>query len=331
MFKLKHWGIAAALAVTTVGSAMASNFRVSDQVYLPLGGHLVGGSGTFITDIFLTNLSNDAVDVSITFSSTGPGNIRRGFPKIVLQPRERREFPDFFATQLGITNDLGLVIFNGCKSGTLCDETTQNDQGVSPNFRNISVEGRVYSALAATPGGTTGVDVPGIPWYSFVTMDQSATGLDKVFMTGIRNTPAYRTNVTFVNASEYASATQLRATLFNGATGAQIDQPWIESLGALGHVQRSVGSMFPSFTGVNATNAWIQVEQLTSTAGSNAPAGCSQTGCPAFFTVAYSLDNVTGDPTQLEPQYFVPLNDAALLAIYPSSAGKSPMRRVAKH
>lgn len=55
MFKIKNWGIAAALALSAA-AAMASNFRAADQVYLPIGGHIQGGAALFISDVFLTNL-----------------------------------------------------------------------------------------------------------------------------------------------------------------------------------------------------------------------------------------------------------------------------------
>jgi hypothetical protein len=328
MFKLKNWGIAAALALSTA-AAMASNFRAADQVYLPIGGHIAGGNALFISDVFLTNLSTDTVTVSVIFSTGGAGAIQTGFTPITLLPLERKELPDFFSTNLNITNGLGVVIFNGCKQGTDCGPATQDASGFSPNYRNISVESRIYSTITGV-AGTTGQDIPGMPWYSFVTMDQAATGLDKVFITGIRNTAAYRTNIGFVNASQYSKDMQLKATLFSG-TGAVLGT-YTETLGPLGQVQRSVGSIFPGFpTAATSTGAWVQIEQIASSPTADAPQGCTTTGCPAFFAYGSQLDNISGDPTTLEAQYFKPLTDAQILAIYPTTAGKSAVRRVARH
>ncbi|HKO01523.1 MAG TPA: hypothetical protein VJ032_07520 [Thermoanaerobaculia bacterium] len=332
MFKLKNWGIAAALALTTAG-AMASNFRAADQVYLPIGGHIQGGNALFVSDVFISNLSTDTVTVSVIFSSgTNTGNAapQTSFAPITLGPLERRELLDFFGNNLGITNGLGMVIFNACKQGADCSAATQDASGFSPNFRNISVESRIYSTISGV-NGTTGQDIAGMPWYSFVTMDQAATGLDRVFITGIRNTPQYRTNIGIVNASQYSRDMQIRLTLFS-STGAVLGTT-TRTLGPLGQEQQSVGNLFGAAfpTAVTSTGAWVQVEQVASNPTADAPQGCTTTGCPAFFAYGSQLDNATGDPTTLESQYFKPLTDAQILAIYPTTAGKSAVRRVARH
>src|SRR4051812_33722074 len=64
MFKAKQWGVAAAMLLVAFG-ASASNFRVADQVYLPIAGHIQGGSSLFVSDVFISNLSSDAVQVSL--------------------------------------------------------------------------------------------------------------------------------------------------------------------------------------------------------------------------------------------------------------------------
>ena len=66
MFNVKKLAVAAAMLVA--GSAFASNFRAADQVYVPVAGHAAGGSGTFISDVFLSNLSTDPVTVTVTAS-----------------------------------------------------------------------------------------------------------------------------------------------------------------------------------------------------------------------------------------------------------------------
>jgi hypothetical protein len=330
MFKFKNWGIAAALALTTAG-AMASNFRAGDQIYLPIGGHIQGGAALFVSDVFLTNLSSDPVTVSIIFSSGPTGSIQTNFTPITLAANERRELPDFFGTNLGLNANLGVVIFNACKQGADCGPATQDAQGVSPNYRNISVESRIFSTISGTPG-TTGQDIPGMPWYSFVTMDQAATGLDKVFITGIRNTAQYRTNIGLVNASQYSRDMQLRVTLF-ASNGQQLGTPFVQTLGPLGQIQPSVGAMFGTAfpQAATSTGAYVVIEQIASSATADAPQGCATTGCPAFFAYGSMLDNQTGDPTTLEAQYLKPLTDAQILAIYPTTAGKSAVRRVARH
>ena len=114
-----------------------------------------------------------------------------------------------------LTSAFGQVIFNGCKGTTDCtpDPTT----GLNANYRNISVESRIYSFngnQATAP--TNGQLFSGIPWYNFVSESASGAGLDKVFITGIRNTTQYKTNIGFVNASQF-STTTLTAKLYSGS------------------------------------------------------------------------------------------------------------------
>lgn len=344
MVNFKKFGVAAAMMLTAVG-AMASNFRAADQVYVPIAGHAAGASGTFLSDVFVSNLTDERVTVSVILASgqtpeQSGGNVGKQFANLfTLAPRERREFVDFVAAAapngLGQSgNVLGQLIFNGCLEGKDCGASTQDATGVSPWFRNVSVESRIYSipagtALADNPP-TTGQLFPGFPWYSFVSSDQAANGLDKVFITGFRNNAAYRGNVGLVNASQYSS-TQLVAKLFNGQTGAQIGSDFIQDLGPLGQVQPSIANMFPAFTGSTATNAYMTVEQRNSTPTGNAPATCLPNGCPGFFAYGSVLDNKSGDATTLEPQYLKAMPDAAQAALYPSGSGKSSLRRAAGH
>ena len=68
MFKVKQLGVAVAIALFA-GAAMASNFRAADQVYVPAAGHISSSSATFVSDVFISNLSDDSVDVSVIFST----------------------------------------------------------------------------------------------------------------------------------------------------------------------------------------------------------------------------------------------------------------------
>ena len=132
MVKVKN--VVAAALMLCASAAMASNFRVSDQVYLLAGAHAGGISGTFISDVYISNLTTDPVGVSLIFSSGTAGTQQTfgssGTPWFVLQPNERREIVDFFAAPqsqsgLGFTSpQFGQVIFNGCKQGGNCDLST---------------------------------------------------------------------------------------------------------------------------------------------------------------------------------------------------------------
>ena len=328
MVKVKN--VVAAALMLCASAAMASNFRVSDQVYLLAGAHAGGISGTFLSDVYISNLSTDPVGVSLIYSSGTAGSQQTfgssGTPWFVLQPNERREIVDFFGAPqsqggLGLTSaPVGQVIFNGCKQGGNCDLTTcpGGSSGACPDFRNISIESRIYSippgAVLANNPPTNGQLFSGLPWYSFVSSDAASAGLDKAFITGLRNTTLYRSNLGFVNASQF-STTTLVIKLFNGATNAQIGFPEDQK-----------------FKWSPGKNAFVTVEQTntipTSDAGLN---GCGN-GCPAFFVYGSVLDNQSGDATTLEPQYLKPLTDAAINCIYNLVCkGSFNPRRAVKH
>jgi len=337
MVKLKN--VVAAAIVFVAAGAMASNFRAADQVYVPAAGHIGGSSGTFISDVFISNLSTDPVSVSVIYGSTAAGT-QANFSNIIhLAAGERREIVDFFPSVLNLQTGFGQLIFNGCKEGGVCDVTTCPNgatTGVCPDFRNISVESRIYSippgtTLAQNPP-TNGQLFAGLPWYSFVSSDASGVGLDKVFITGLRNNAGYRGNVGLVNASQFSSTT-LSIKLFNGLTGAQIGSTATVPLGPLGHTQQNLGAMFPAFTGATATNAYLTVEQGNTVPTSDAAANGCANGCPAFFAYGSVLDNQSGDATTLEPQYLQALTTAAINCIYNSTGCKGAfnLHRAVKH
>jgi hypothetical protein len=312
MLKVKSV-VAAAILLVAVG-ASASNFRVADQIYVPAVGHAVGGNQLFISDIFISNLTSDTVSVSVLFASGATPTPQTFNNVITLGPNERQEIPDFVGTKLGLLANIGQAIFNGCKQGGNCDLNTcmPNAAGDCPDFRNISVESRIYSVASSSPtpatAPTTGQLFSGIPWYNFVSSSSSAVGLDKVFITGLRNNGQYRTNIGLVNASQF-STTTLVVKLFDGRTNTQIGSSFQQTLGPLGQIQPGIGAMFSSFTGATATNAYVTVEQTnnipTADAGAN---GCGD-GCPAFLAYGSALDNATGDATTLEAQFLRSLYD----------------------
>ena len=346
MLKLKS-AVTAAILFVAVG-AFASNFRVADQVYVPAAGHVVGGGQLFISDIFISNLSSDTVSVSVIFSSGPNGGAPQTFNNaITLAPNERQELNDFVGPapgKLGLSNALGQLIFNGCKQGGDCNVSTcpgGATSGECPDFRNISVESRIYSVAAGSANPqtapTTGQLFSGIPWYNFVSSDAAGVGLDKVFITGLRNNGQYRTNIGLVNASQF-STTTLVVKLFDGKTNTLLGTAQ-QTLGPLGQAQPGVGALFSSFTGPTATNAYVTVEQTNNQPTADAAAnGCSN-GCPAFFAYGSQLDNSTGDATTLEPQYLRSLwdigsNHGAVACIYNSDckAGLAvKIHRAVKH
>jgi hypothetical protein len=342
MVKVMKNVVAVAIMFAAAG-AMASNFRAADQVYVPAAGHLSGASGTFISDVFISNLSGDSVSVSIIYAN-GQGGAQQSFNNVItLQPNERQEILDIFPGKLGLQTGFGQLIFNACKQGGNCDVNTCPNgatTGVCPDFRNISVESRIYSIPAGSnpaTAATTGQLFSGIPWYNFVSSDAAPVGLDKIFITGLRNTGGagtpgtYRGNIGLVNASQY-STTTLLVKLFTG-TGTQIGTTFSQTLSPLGHVQPGISAMFPTFTGATATNAYVTVEQTGTQPTGDASANGCPNGCPAFFAYGSVLDNLSGDATTLEPQYTMPLTTAAINCIYNSTGCKGAfnLHRAVKH
>lgn len=336
---MKNLAVAAALTLCAF-SATASNFRGADQVYIPAAGNFQGASGRFVSDVYLANLTDSEVEVSVIYQPLGEGGgIGTEFPRVItLAPFERREFKNFIATTLGLNtgNEFGQLVFNGCLKGESCGTDTQDENGDSPFYRAISAESRVYS-FPTGPGAdqtlTTGQLFSGIPWYHFASSLQSNNGLDKVFMTGFRQTGnpgergTFRSNIGIINASQYSSATFV-ATLYQGRLRPEDRKAEFSiDLGPLGSIQRGFTQMFPGFTG---ENYFVVVEQRNPVPVPPFPDTCPQ-GCPAFLAYGSVLDNGTGDATTLEPQYLQPLTKAAIATIYPNASGKAGQVRSVRH
>ena len=325
---MKKLGVAAAFMLLAVG-ASASNFRGADQVYIPAAGHAAGSSGTFISDVYLSNLTSDEVEVSVIYQSAGEnGGTGTEFKNVItLKGFERKEYLDFFRSALNLQgNAFGQLIFNGCKKSTSCGTDTQDpNTGVSQNFRAISAESRIYqlpnpdAALPAPNTRITGQLFSGIPWYNFVSSLQSTAGLDKVFITGITNDVNFRANLGVVNASQY-SRTTIKFTLYQGTmTTADKKAERLIEIGPLGSISPTgLNDMFQgTFTG---SNYFVVVEQTNNQPANDPPSSCIQ-GCPAFIAFGSVVDNRSGDATTLEPQYLKELGPDAIAVIYPSGSG----------
>jgi len=341
MVKTKHWVVAAAMLLVAFG-AMASNFRVADQVYLPIAGHVQGGASLFVSDVFISNLSTDQVQISLIY---GPQNGRGAYQsfanKITLNGNERKEFIDFFPTVLPeIANPFGVVVFNACKAGADCTPDPVTFQNA--NFRPISVESRIY---AITPGAdprtaaSNGQDMPGIPWYNFISSTEAAAGLSKVFITGLRATGGYRSNIGVVNASQFSN-TNIVATLKDGATGNTVGVQHTFSLPPLTFEQPNIVAAFSPTGGPNisGTNLYVEFEQgLSQPVGDFHANGCDD-GCPAYLAFGSVLDQQTSDPTTQEAVYTKGLNDLQIACIYDPAnancslkAGAKTLRRAVRH
>ena len=349
MFRTKHLVVVAVVALFAV-SAMASNFRAADQVYIPAAGRVATGSGTFVSDVWVQNMSQtEQVTVSVIYTQTGGGQTPQYRNNLfTLAAGERREFVDFVGAAppngLGLTSFFGTLVFNACRQGADCVNGTDPTTGINPNFRDIAVFSRIYSIpLGATVGQTpaaptVGQAFPGIPWYNYISSKSRTApdgrNLSRVFITGFRNTGTnqagtYRSAIGLMNASQFSNTT-IQITLLNGANGATLGETTVD-LGPLGHVQNNISTFFPSFTGSTATNAYVRITQIASTpTGDAAQFGCAD-GCPGFLAYGSLLDNITNDATTLESIYEAPLSGSALDVIYGAgSAGKPLINRAAR-
>ena len=185
------------LAMLMAVSAVANNFRAGDLVYLPVAGR-VQGAALFKTDVWVSNLSTtDSVTIDVAYAPTGNVDNRSVTGSLIrlatLNPGERREFIDIFAAgNLNISgNPFGQLLFFGCRAGGNCSNCDTN----AADCRLITVEARVFAELTTGCAGgatlcTNGQDVPGFPWYNYASVDSADRGLDRVFITGFRQTGA---------------------------------------------------------------------------------------------------------------------------------------------
>ena len=333
---MKKFGLAAVMMLFAV-SAMASNFRAADQVYLPAAGKIA----SFASDVYVSNPNSFPVTVSVIYATTTAGT-QTLFPNLfTLAAGERREFIDFMGTAqpngLGLGSALGQLVFNGCKQNQDCGANTQDpNTGISPNFADITVESRIYSTAAN--GGTTGQLFSGLPWYTFASQDQQNNSLDTVFITGLRQSAGsgagtYRANVGLVNASQFSNTTMVVKLFRHDAASTRCGSDFRVQLLPLGQLQQNVAVMFPGCTG----SFWATVNQESSTATGDSPVSCGSSGCAGFFAYGSVLDGVTNDATTMEAQYTKSLNSAQIACIYPApdqtvTCKSTPkMRRAVKH
>lgn len=316
-----------AVAILALASvATASNFRAADTVYLPSAGKVSSGSVVFVTDVYITNLTTSKVVVSVAFGETGAAannsQITKNLKTLAtpLEPGERRLVSDITGTLFPEKDGkLGFLIFFACREGGNCTDCDNFPADCSL----ISVEGRIYSYPAGNPaGGTKGQLFFGYPWYSFVSPNDAALQLDKVFIVGLRNegvrpTSGYRTNFGILNASQDYNAT-IKVSVYTG-TGTLVGEKSY-SVAALGHLQGNILDAAPNFTTSNSVGYAI-IQQTGSTL---VPGGCAEC-TPGFFAFGSVLDNVTDDPTTLETVYTQQLD---IRCVYGSKrADRHPVRR----
>lgn len=323
-FKRIAFGIM--LMLLAVG-AWASNFRAADTVYLPAVARIpIDASTMFKTDVVISNLSSDSVDVDFAISegqNGTPNAVSQANLKRVgtLKPFERKDVIDFVQTVLGRTNAFGQGVFFACRAGGNCQDCQTN----AGDCRLITIEARIYteSTSGCARGAakcTTGQLFSGIPWYNFVSSTAADKNLDKAFVAGIRqfgtrDVDGFRSNLGAVNASNLGS-TILTATLYKNDTPTTPFGTYDISLGPLGQFQGNIANLFPGFTGSGFVV--VQEKSFTPTTPGDPNA------FPGFITYGSILDNVTSDPTTLEPQYF---SELQWDCVYTGKPVRRPLKR----
>lgn len=295
--------------------AHGQNFRAADQVYLVTAGHAVSGDKEFATELHVTNLSSDPVNVSITYARANTFNADpERFPErlpvhIHLGPGEYREIPADEVAKMGISG-FGMLVFDACFEGADCSYFTAwrfAYAGVheSPT-RAISVEAIIRSNCTVQVNGqakvgTCGDSYAGIPWFDAARPDE------RLVITGIRSTTQYRTNLTLVNGSQF-SGIYITATLFDGTTGMQRGQYTVH-LGPLESMQMSAASMYPALDANRlqrvpiVSNPWVRIEASGIVATADAwRFGCAD-GCAKFLAQGSLIDNQSGDAMPLMPEF----------------------------
>jgi hypothetical protein len=312
----------------------------ADQSYLQTAGHALSGTTTFATDLFVTNATGDPVDISILFKPVNSPMSWMVLPnRIHLGPHEYKELVDPLPS-FGITG-IGMLIFNPCLSGADCSaviDQTSNPHAPryiehSSNYREVSISARIYSYVGTPASGTRGESYPALPWYDVASIDGAAAGLDRSFITGIRATGHWRTNINVANASEF-SATEIVATLYDGLGVSR--GVWSASLNPLDNRQIAAEDMFPVLRESRfnrqppVLNPWVRFEQIAVVPTADAAAyGCAS-GCPGFLVQGSMIDSLSGDAVRLVAQ-FEKVNQSSEVAAAQMGAhaiGGSPMGSV---
>ena len=297
-----------AATLLVAGVASANTFRAADLVYLPALARLQGGGGAFFkTDVVIANLSQDRIVVDVVYVPTGAGTDNSGaissFTRLpVLAPGERRVLNDFVQTGLNRADANGYALFFACRENGNCNDCDAN----AGDCRLISVTGRIYNDQ---PTGTFGQSFPGIPWYSYASIDSSSFGFNRVSINGVRASDNFRTNIGLLNSSAYSSTT-LRLTAFN-TQNQQVGSTEV-TLAPLAHTQQPVQQLISGFSG----DGFVRVEQV----GFTPKAGVTD-AAPGFFAYGSVIDNRTGDPTTLEAIFDQQLDAGCVFGSKPISRG----------
>lgn len=148
MVNLRRIAFGVVLSLVMTAGAWASNFRAADLVFMPAAARTAGNGGAFFkTDVYITNLTDQRVVVSMALVQGAAGNQTAPSSAVsiaTLAPFERRNIVDVVKTVFNLDQGLGQLIFFACREGGSCTDCDTN----SADCKLITVEGRIYTQAA---------------------------------------------------------------------------------------------------------------------------------------------------------------------------------------
>jgi hypothetical protein len=242
---------------------------------IPSVGHVDGFNSHFQSDIRLANTWTDALEYRLTFTPTATDGTQKGTQtSIIVQPGETKGLNDVVKEWYGggVAGEPGL--------GTL-EIKPVVPPGVDPaDIARVTVaSSRTYNVNET---GTFGQYIPALARSAFIGA-LSTDSAARISLQQIAQSPAYRTNVGFVEGS--GQSVQLMASLFDGA-GNKLKEV---VFGLSPFEQRQLALTDPSLFGSVGTLADGRMEVTV----------LSDTGRVTSF--ASTLDNRTNDPLLVLP------------------------------
>lgn len=177
-------GLAMVVPAAGAGTAAALTAATTTSALLPAAAHSVGSFGTsWRTDLWISNPNSGSVTASVRFF---PANTDNGAVPAAA-PLAQKVVPAYGTVFLAdILGDSGLP--DNVKGALRVD--VEGDQS-----HPVVIGSRTYNSFTTGPG-TYGQYVPA--------MQESATPVSELFLTGLRGDADYRTNVGLVSASSDA-------------------------------------------------------------------------------------------------------------------------------
>ena len=316
----------AVLAALLVAAPAMASFQAADLIYIPAVAQTTGsGSSTWKTDIYLTNVDEEPIDVAMVYLPSGlvsntsyfvdrtywlGGREDDGFGFIDETLKDippngtvvlRDVVGEHWVDQYGL-NGMGAMVVFAYEADTLEDDGTRV-------YRNAIANARIYNDTTLwerDPDGhgfvekpvTFGQQMPGVAWYNLA--DPAAIGEDFDFtfmiLTGGEQTADYRYNLGLLNASDPQTQITVSLQPFQANGEPFLDdegEPLIalQNVPILAHLQWY--RVFKTIWDIDEVEqAMIKVSFVAWTSTAPDPV-------PALITYGSLIDEGSGDPTTI--------------------------------